>query len=496
MTWRWTAKGRARPGPLALTSAARNTAVRKTAVRRTAVVFAAAALLAAGCSGGSSGGGSDGAGAGAGSSSATEVHSSHSISPIALGSADWPTYNRDTARDGVAPGLQKPGALAVAWHAALDGAVYGQPLVLGKTVVAATEHDTVYGLDAATGRVLWHTTLGIPQPRSGLPCGDIDPLGITSTMAYDPASGALFALAEVAGGKHYLAALDPSDGTLVWKTEVESPRGDPLATQQRGALTVAFGRVYVPFGGLYGDCAFYNGSVVSVPVGGTGAQQSYRIPTDREAGIWTPGGLAVSGHTLLASAGNGESEGGAYDGSDSVIAFSPDLKRTDYFAPTTWATDNAADLDLGAMSPALVGDDVLIVGKSGTAYALHGGHLGGIGGEFSQKRECAAFGSASVAGTTAYVSCPEEIRAMSVTAAGIADVWRTPIKNASSATVGGGAVWDVDYADGILYELSQTDGHVIAQVSVGPATRFTDPTLSGDRAYVGTADGVAAVSGV
>ncbi|HEU5331870.1 MAG TPA: PQQ-binding-like beta-propeller repeat protein [Actinocrinis sp.] len=422
--------------------------------------------------------------------------SSRPITPIALGPADWPTYNRDNGRGGVAPDLQKPGALAVAWHAPLDGAVYGQPLVLGKLVVAATENDTVYGLDAATGHVLWHTTLGRPQPHSGLPCGDIDPLGITSTMAYDPATGTLFALAEVTGGRHYLAALDPSDGTMVWKTEVESPRGAPLATQQRGALTVAFGRVYVPFGGLYGDCGFYNGSVVSVPVGGTGAQQSYAVPTQREAGIWTPGGLAVSGNTLFASAGNGEAESGAYDGSDSVIALSPDLKRTDYFAPTTWATDNAADLDLGAMSPALIGDNVLIVGKSGTGYALRRDHLGGIGGEFDQKRECAAFGSASVSGTTAYVSCPEEVRAMSVTAAGIADVWRTPIKNASSATVGGGAVWDVDYSDGILYELGQNDGHVIAQVSVGPATRFTNPTLSGNRAYIGTVDGVTAVSGV
>jgi len=479
---------------IARNTALRNTAVQNTAVRNTAAALAAAAaLLAAGCSGGSSGSADPGP---ASSTAAPEGRPSHTISPIALGPADWPTYNRDNARRGVAPGLQKPGPLAVAWHAPLDGAVYGQPLVLGKLIVAATESDTVYGLDAATGHVLWHTSLGRPQPLSGLSCGDIDPLGITSTMAYDSASGSLFALAEVDGGHHYLAALDPSDGTLLWKTAVEPPRGYPSATQQRGALTVAFGRVYVPFGGLYGDCGFYNGSVVSVPVSGTGAQQSYAVPTQREAGIWTPGGLAVSGNTLYASAGNGAAAGGAYDGSDSVIALSPDLKRTDYFAPTSWATDNAADLDLGAMSPALVGDDVLIVGKSGTAYALRGGHLGGIGGEFGQKRECPAFGSASVSGTTAYVSCPEEIRAMSVTATGITDVWRTPIKNASSATVGGGAVWDVDYSDGILYELSQTDGHVSAQVSVGPATRFTNPTLSGDRAYIGTAAGVTAVSGV
>jgi outer membrane protein assembly factor BamB len=425
----------------------------------------------------------------------------HSVTPIALGPADWPTYNRDNARDGAAAGLQQPGTLAVAWHAPLDGAVYGQPLVLGSTIVAATEHDTVYGLAAATGRVLWHTSLGTPQPRANLPCGNIDPLGITSTMAYDPASGALFALAEIAGGQHFLAALDPSNGSLLWKTEVEPPRGSPLDTQQRGALTVAFGSVYVPFGGLYGDCGEYDGSVVSVPVTGPGAnpaasERSYAVPTQREGGIWTPGGVTVSGNTLFASVGNGESESGAYDGSDSVLALSPQLSRTDYFAPTTWASDNAADLDLGAMSPAVAGSNVLIVGKSGTAYLLRSGHLGGIGGEVAQKHECPAFGSAPVSGSTVYVSCPEQINALSLSATGITDVWHAAVKNAGSAMVGGGAVWVVDYGDGILYELGASDGHVVAQVSIGRAPRFTAPTLSGSHAYIGTVDGIAAVSGI
>lgn len=472
-----------------------------TRIAAAAVALAAAAAVAlAGCSGASQGPAA--AGTGAASAARPSPQPSHSVAPIALGPADWPTYDRTNARDGVAAGVPQPGRLAVAWRAPLDGAVYGQPLVLGKLILAATENDTVYGLDADSGRVLWHTSLGRPQPKSGLPCGDIDPLGITSTMAYDPVTGSLFALAEVAGAQHYLAALDPSDGTLLWRTEVESPHGTPSATQQRGALTVAFGRVYVPFGGLYGDCGNYVGSVVSVPTGGpgpggVGSQRSYSIPTQREGGIWTPGGLTVSGNTLFASVGNGEAVGGdAYDGSDSVVALSPDLARTDYFAPTTWAADNAGDIDLGAMSPAVVGGDVLIVGKSGTAYLLRGGHLGGIGGETAQKRECSAYGSAPVSGSTVYVPCPTEVRALSVGGGAVSELWRAPIKNATSPVVGGGAVWDVDYTAGILYELSRADGHVVAQVSVGPATRFTSPALSGGRAYIGTADSVVAVSGI
>ncbi|HEV3171197.1 MAG TPA: PQQ-binding-like beta-propeller repeat protein [Actinocrinis sp.] len=474
----------------------------RTVATTAGAVLGIAALIGA-CSGGNQGAASasppDQGGA---TASANQPTSTHSVTPLPVDPGDWTTYNRDNARDGVAVGLRPPGALSVAWRTPLDGAVYGQPLVLGSLILAATENDTVYGLDATTGKVLWHTSLGKPTPKSTLPCGDIFPLGITSTMAYDPASGELFAVGEVGGlGHHTLAALDPSTGSIVWQTEIEAPHGYPSATQQRGALTVAFGRVYVPFGGLYGDCGYYNGSVVSFPVAGPGSnaaavERSYSVPTQREAGIWTPGGLVVSGSTLFASVGNGAAAGGAYDGSDSVLAFTADLTRTGYFAPTTWAADNAGDFDLGAMSPAVVGGNVLIVGKSGTAYLLSGDHLGGVGGQIAQKQECPAFGSAPVSGTTVYVPCPTEIRALSVGASGITDLWRASVKNASSPMVGGGAVWVVDYGDGILYELSPSDGHVVAQVSVGPTTRFTAPTLSGSKAYIGTVDSVVAVSGV
>src|SRR6185369_18010742 len=67
--------------------------------------------------------------------------------------AAWPTYGRDFARSGVAAGAARPGPLTVSWRAHLDGAVYGQPLLVGQLVVAATENDSIYALDQATGRV-------------------------------------------------------------------------------------------------------------------------------------------------------------------------------------------------------------------------------------------------------------------------------------------------------------------------------------------------------
>ena len=114
--------------------------------------------------------------------------------------ADWPVYHRDAARTGLDPAFPAlRGPLAVAWSRPLDGAVYAEPLVVSGAVIAATENDTVYALDPASGRVLWTRHLGTPVRLSSLSCGNIDPLGITGTPAFDPLTGSLFAVAEVQG---------------------------------------------------------------------------------------------------------------------------------------------------------------------------------------------------------------------------------------------------------------------------------------------------------
>ena len=207
-----------------------------------------------------------------------------------LPAADWTTYHRDAARTGVAPARPAAGPLAIAWRRHLDGAVYGQPLVVGGTVIAATEGDSVYGLSRASGHVLWRVKLGTPVPLSRLPCGDIDPLGITGTPVYDPATGLVYAVAETTGFHHMLAGIAARGGKLRFKRNIPTPDGHPRADQQRAALALDRSRVYVAFGGLAGDCGPYRGSVVGVPVSGRGALVSYRVPTAREAGIWAGAG--------------------------------------------------------------------------------------------------------------------------------------------------------------------------------------------------------------
>jgi polyvinyl alcohol dehydrogenase (cytochrome) len=416
-------------------------------------------------------------------------------SPSGAAEADWTTYHHDNERTGVAAGLAPLGALSRAWETKLDGAVYGQPLVVGDRVFAGTENDTVYALDASSGRVAWSTHIGTPMPRSKLPCGNIDPLGITSTMVYDPATKLIFALVELNGGAHELISLDAATGKVREERSAEPPKGDRVAHQQRAALNLLDGRVYIAFGGLAGDCAAYIGSVIALPTTGAAPAISYAIPTTREAGIWAPGGGTLVGGTLMYAVGNGESTSG-YDGSDSVIALDRDLKLVDRFSPTTWINDNANDLDLGSMTPAVVGSYVYADGKRGVGYTLKADHLGGIGGQVAQAQVCQAYGGAAVSGDTIYVPCDDGPRAVTIDPAGAIKVgWHSSVRARGSPVVGGGAVWVVDYDAGELYALDPATGAVRQHLTIGVSPHFASPTLASDHAYVGTMTGVVAVAG-
>jgi outer membrane protein assembly factor BamB len=424
-----------------------------------------------------------------------------SSSAPAAATADWPAYHADAARTGTVAGLPAAGALALAWTRRLGGAVYGQPLVIGGTVIAATESNQVYGLSRATGRILWSTRIGtgVPVPLSAQPCGNIDPLGITGTPVYDPATGLVYAVAELNGAVMTLAGIRVSDGQLVLSRRIPAPDHEQAYDQQRGALALAGGRIYVTFGGHFGDCGPYRGSIAAVPAAGNGPILSYVIPTRAQAGMWAPGGPVVGPDgTIYVASGNGAARRPPFDGSDSVIALTPQLRRTGIFAPSRWAQDNADDLDLGSMSPALLpGGQILQVGKSGTGYLLRAGALGGVGGQVASGPVCAAFGGAAVTAAAVYVPCyPGGLAAVSVAGHRIRVLWRGPSTADGSPVVGGGAVWVADWTAGVLYELGPSAGRVRQRIALGsPLPHFVSPTLSGGLVLVGTLTGVVAVAG-
>lgn len=249
---------------------------------------------------------------------------------------NWTTYHQNNLRTG-AESMGSVSGIHPMWTGPteLDGEVYAEPLACGNSVFVATEGDTVYDVNATDGAVLWHTPLGAPVPGSALPCGDIDPSGITGTPVIDAATGTLYAVAFLNSGRHVLFGLDLSNGSILSQVTVDPSGSNPLVEQQRGALTLANGYVYIVYGGLDGDCGDYHGWVVAAPTSGTGGLLAYQVPTEREGAIWGTAGATVGTNgDLYVATGNGASST-TFDHGDSVIESLPRCPSWDSSRPRT-----------------------------------------------------------------------------------------------------------------------------------------------------------------
>jgi hypothetical protein len=241
------------------------------------------------------------------------------------------------------------------------------------------------------------------MPRAALPCGNIDPLGITGTPVIDQTSRTIFldAMTDAGGttARHLIYALSIDDGSTRagWPVDLNarvSSGGiafDSRVQNQRAALALLDGTVYVAYGGHFGDCGAYYGWMIGVPITDPTSLGVFRT-RDQGVAIWAPAGISSDGTHLYVATGNGF--GGAdWGDSEAVLRLSPGpvFDRTDarnYFAPTDWRDLDAADLDLGGTAPVLVdlpgavrSQLAIALGKDGKMYVLDRTDLGGIGGE-------------------------------------------------------------------------------------------------------------------
>ena len=424
-------------------------------------------------------------------------------SPAAAASADdWTQYHGDIRHRGFSAATPAPAAsLRRAWSRTLDGAVYASPIVAEGTVVVATENNTLYGF-TRSGTLKWQHHDAPPVPLSKLPCGNIDPLGITGTPVYDATTHRVYAVTTTAsrsGIKHQLLGIDIRSGQVAVRRSADVAGQNPLYENQRGALGLYRSHVLITYGGHAGDCGPYHGYLLQVPTNG-GALTSYRTGDDTEAGMWQPSGPAVySDGSILVVSGNGSRTTGSWDGSNAVHKVSAGTsRRLSYFAETTWQQGNRDDTDLGSSGATIIGNRVWIQGKTSTGYLLDGANLGGIGHPLQTvKNACARqFGGSAVHGTSAYLPCTDGIRKITVSNGRVALSWKASSSVTGSPVVGGGLVWSLDPAGGVLYGLDERTGAVRRTITVGATTRFATPALSGSLAFVGTKTGVVAVSGV
>jgi hypothetical protein len=326
------------------------------------------------------------------------------------------TYHGDPRRDGafVVPGLTWERARTLrsdpGFQASFSGHLYAQPLYWRDSgsgsalLIVVTEDDGVHALDARTGKPVWNRTLGKPVPLDSLACGNIDPLGITGTPVIDEGSQAIYLDAFTAGPsgpRHLVFALSLRDGSTLagWPVDVGAALKaigqafNPRDQNQRGALTILGGSVYVPFGGHFGDCGDYHGWVVGISIGNPKAVRAWSTRASG-GGIWAPGGISSDGQALYVATGNTMGASNWSDG-EAVIRLAPDLHRTDgrddYFAPSDWRALDDRDADLGGANPMLLDAPgagatqtlVLALGKDRRAYLLDRRRLGGIGGSLA-----------------------------------------------------------------------------------------------------------------
>jgi hypothetical protein len=288
----------------------------------------------------------------------------------------------------------------------VTGQVWAQPLVVGSTVIVATEKDYLYGLDAATGAIKWTTKLGQFYTISS--CNDLAPdVGVTGGPVYDPGTNAVYVMAQIKPGKHPLYSLfgiNPGNGKITESVGVPPrPSNDSHLTfsgtneMARPGLLLVDGWVYAAFGS-HCDHKPYVGYVAGVNVS-THARTMWADETgtsNNQAGIWQGGGGLMSdgsGRIFLTS-GNGISPAPATGKkppgqlAESVVRLGKNsagtLSARDFFSPDNAPKLDAADTDWGSGGP--VGlplgtgtyPNVLAqVGKDGRIFLLNRNNLGG-----------------------------------------------------------------------------------------------------------------------
>ncbi len=408
----------------------------------------------------------------------------------------------------------------------LDGIVQGRPVVVGAVVVVTTENDSLYGLSLSDGHLLWGprhigkpvslaTISSLAPAASG--CGDLDPLGITSTPAVDLSTNPprVFAVAEVLPTgrrtpEHDLVGVEATTGrVVVGPTSIDPPAMlHPELEQQRAGLAVANGNVYVGFGGLYGDCGDYHGFVVAAREDGSGLAGSFELAnattTNREGAVWStaPPVIDAAGD-VFAATGNadGSPPDPGTDYSDSVVRFAstPDTPL-DYFQPTSWRSDNAGDADLGSTAPVLVGGQLFEVGKQQVAFLLDPAALGGGDHHtpLSSLESCSAYGANAALGNSVYLACHSGVQQVvvdrSTNPPRLRHGWTTAAAANGPVTVGAGLVWSVDLSGRALDGLDPATGHLVVHhpVSLDSSQHFPTATIAPGWVLIESADQVRA----
>jgi hypothetical protein len=321
----------------------------------------------------------------------------------------------DSNEPTLSPATIGNGSFGQTFSTPVAGQVYAQPLVVASTVIVATQHDMVYGIDSVSGAIKWTQTVGTAEPSDSIFPGytNISPeIGVLSTPVVDSATNTVYVMARTwngadAGSAQFLLhALDVTSGSerAGWPVTIAgSASNDPLSTfdpvvqNQRTGLLLLNGWIYAAYAS-FGDVGAYKGWISGVST----TTSAVNLWVDEQgsslhAGIWQSGGGLMSdgGRRLFAVSGNGPPPP-AGPASPAVTTLGQSVMRldqqldgtlalADYFAPFNAAQLNVNDKDLSS-APVALPDSMgvpshphLLVtgGKEGVVYLLDRDNLGG-----------------------------------------------------------------------------------------------------------------------
>jgi hypothetical protein len=323
-----------------------------------------------------------------------------------------PQKNNNLSRDGhyidaaFTPGNAENLGRDTSFDGTVVGNVHAQPLYIeggpsGPMIIVVTASNRVYALNATTGAVIWQRSDIGPAVTSGLPCGNISPVGIIGTPVVDLASRSLFfdALIDGTPKAHFVFSLNVDTGATNagWPVDLNATavynglHFVSLAQEDRGALALVNGIVYVPFSGYFGDCPTYHGWVVGVHTDNPSIVGGWATEAEG-GGIWGHSGVASDGTNMFVITGNTfTSPGDPWSGGEAIVRLQagPTFtgNPTDFWAPANWQSLDNSDTDLGGCSAMLIdvpgatpSQLVLALGKDGNAYLINRNDLGGVAG--------------------------------------------------------------------------------------------------------------------
>jgi outer membrane protein assembly factor BamB len=302
--------------------------------------------------------------------------------------ADWLTFGADPQRTGWAKNetiLNKENAatLAVKWKIQLDNVPkeltsLATPVVVDQVktprgikefVIVAGSSDSVYAVDADTGKLVWKRVFKITATPSRAP-NTLCPFAVNATPAIE---GGRTKTVYTISSDGYLHALGAEDGEDRFPPVAFVP-----AFSKNWSLNLFDGVVYTA---LSQRCNGVPSGVYALDL--KSPEHSVRSFQAGRPGIWGRAGVAISPTgTIFAETGDGTFDPAAGEFADTFLAISAkDMKLADSYTPHNREWLTRKDLDMGCMTPVVFpfqGKEYLVgSGKEGRLFLLDTHSLGG-----------------------------------------------------------------------------------------------------------------------